>query len=185
MSAKGSREAFGRGQSKHAACFRAFVGGHTPLTTRVTLNVMGFDGREVGRSAKSFEVPHVPSTHRLRAKGFRDASLRVESTRACGVSAVVCVGAPLRARVTHEMTHLDGRAVRVRPRELRALSSRCCRCEHLLRAKESHDAFDRVGSTHVERFCGCGRATPGPYSARDGAFGWASGVVRPRVARAI
>jgi len=28
-----------------------------------------------------------------------------------------------------------------RPRELRALSSRCCRCEHLLRAKESHDAF--------------------------------------------
>ena len=30
-----------------------------------------------------------------------------------------------------------------------------------------------------------GRATPGPYSARDGAFGWASGVVRPRVARAI
>ena len=41
-----------------------------------------------------------------------------------------------------------------RPRELRALSSRCCRCEHLLllRAKESHDAFGRVGSTHVERF---------------------------------
>jgi hypothetical protein len=30
-----------------------------------------------------------------------------------------------------------------------------------------------------------GRATPGPYSARDGAFGWASGVARPRVARAI
>ena len=29
------------------------------------------------------------------------------------------------------------------------------------------------------------RATPGPYSARDGAFGWASGVARPRVARAI
>jgi hypothetical protein len=27
-----------------------------------------------------------------------------------GVSAVVCVGAPLRARVTHEITHLDGRA---------------------------------------------------------------------------
>ena len=33
--------------------------------------------------------------------------------------------------------------------------------------------------------CGRGRATPGPYSARDGAFGWASGVARPRVARAI
>ena len=30
-----------------------------------------------------------------------------------------------------------------------------------------------------------GRATPGPYSARDGAFGWASGVARPRVACAI
>ena len=48
-----------------------------------------------------------------------------------------------------------------RPRELRALSSWCCRCEHLLRAKESHDAFGRVGSTHVhrdvERFYGCGR----------------------------
>ena len=50
------------------------------LTTRVTLiNMMGFDGREVGRSAKSFEVPHVPSTHRLSAKGSCDASLRVES----------------------------------------------------------------------------------------------------------
>ena len=65
-----------------------------PLTTRVTLNVMGFDGREVGRSAKSFEVPHVPSTHRLRAKGSRDASLRVESTRVwrfCGC--VLCAWA--------------------------------------------------------------------------------------------
>ena len=31
--------------------------------------------------------------------------------RARGVSAVVCVGAPLRARLTHEITHLDGRAV--------------------------------------------------------------------------
>ena len=58
-----------------------------PLTTRVTLNMMHFDGRELGRSAKSFEVPHVSSTHLLRAKGSRDASLRVESTRAwrfCG-----------------------------------------------------------------------------------------------------
>ena len=40
-----------------------------------------------------------------------------------------------------------------RLRELHALSSRCYRCEHLLRAKESHDAFGRVGSTHVERCC--------------------------------
>ena len=31
--------------------------------------------------------------------------------RARGVSAVVCVGAPLRARLTHEITHLDRRAV--------------------------------------------------------------------------
>ena len=58
-----------------------------PLMTRVTLNVKDFDGREVGRSAKSFEVQHVSSTHRLSAKGSRDASLHVESTRAwrfCG-----------------------------------------------------------------------------------------------------
>jgi len=60
-----------------------------PLATRVTLNMMDFDGREVGRSAKrkSFEVPHVSSTHCLSAKGSRDASLRVERTRAwrfCG-----------------------------------------------------------------------------------------------------
>ena len=87
-----------------------------PLTTRVTLNMMDFDGREVGRSAKSFEVPHVSSTHRFSAKGSRDASLRVESTRAWRFCAVVCVmGAPLRARVTHEITHLDGRAVRGAP----------------------------------------------------------------------
>ena len=60
-----------------------------PLTTRVTLHMKDFGGREVGRSAKSFEVPHVnvSSTHRLSANGSRDASLRVESTRAwrfCG-----------------------------------------------------------------------------------------------------
>jgi hypothetical protein len=55
-----------------------------PLTTRVTLNnnMMDFDGREIGRSAKSFEVPHISSTHDLSAKGSRDASLRVEGTRA-------------------------------------------------------------------------------------------------------
>ena len=63
-------------------------------------------------------------------------------TRACGVSAVVCVGAPLRARLTLEITHLDGRAVGgAPPRVTRVVYSRCCRCEHLLRAKESHDAF--------------------------------------------
>merc|ERR1712031_112611 len=57
-----------------------------PLTTRVTLNMKDFGGREV-LSAKSFEVQHVSSTHRLSAKGSRDSSLHVESTRAwrfCG-----------------------------------------------------------------------------------------------------
>ena len=85
-----------------------------PLTTRVTLNMMGFDGREVGRSAKSFEVPHVSSTHFLVQ---RDPEMRLCAlkARARSVSAVVCVGAPLRARVTHEITHLDGRAVRGAP----------------------------------------------------------------------
>ena len=98
--------------------------------------------------------------------------LGVLEARMWSVSVVVGVGVPLRARTVLEMVHLDGR-VGWRARELRALSSRCCRCEHLLRAKESHDAFGRVGSTHVERICGCGhgRATPGPHSARDGAFG--------------
>ena len=37
--------------------------------------------------------------------------LCVLRARARGVSAVVCVGAPLRARLTHDITHLDGRAV--------------------------------------------------------------------------
>ena len=111
--------------------------------------------------------------------------LCVLRARASGVSAVVCMGAPLRARVTHEMTHLDGRAVRVRPRELRAVSRRCCRCEHLLRAKESHDAFGRVGSTHVERFYGCAGVGV-PLRARtvlemvhlDGRVGWRARELR-------
>jgi len=52
-----------------------------PLTTRVTLNMKDFGGREVGLSAKSFEVQHVLSTqtHRLSAKGSRDSSLHVET----------------------------------------------------------------------------------------------------------
>ena len=33
-----------------------------PLTARVTLNMVDFDGGEVGRSSKSFQVPHVSST---------------------------------------------------------------------------------------------------------------------------
>ena len=113
MSAKGSREAFGRGKSISMRSVSVHVWVDAPLTARVTLNMMAFDGREVGRSAKSFEVQHVSSTHRLSAKGSRDASLAlcVLRARARGVSAVVCVGAPLRARLTHEITHLDGRAV--------------------------------------------------------------------------
>ena len=86
MSAKGSREAFRWGQSKHAECFCARVGG-CATHDRVTLNMKDFGGREVGLSAKSFEVQHVSSTHRLSAKGSRDSSLHVESTRAwrfCG-----------------------------------------------------------------------------------------------------
>jgi len=77
--------------------------------------------------------------------------LCVLRARARGVSAVVvCVGAPLRARATHEITHLDGRAVRgAPPRVACVIYSRCCRCEHLLRAKESHDAFGRVGSARM------------------------------------
>ena len=67
LSAKGSREAFGRGQSKHAECVSVHVWVDAPLTTRVTLNMKDFGGREVGRSAKSFEVQHVSSTHRLSA----------------------------------------------------------------------------------------------------------------------
>ena len=83
--------------------------------------------------------------HTVRVQRDPVMRLCVLRARARGVSAVVCVGAPLRARVTHEITHLDGRVVRGAPRELRALSnSRCCRCEHLLRAKESHDAFGRA-----------------------------------------
>ena len=82
-----------------------------PLTTRVTLHMKDFGEREVGRSAKSFEVQHVSSTHRLSAKGSRDASLHVESTRVWRFCGCVRVGAPLRARLTHEITHLDGRAV--------------------------------------------------------------------------
>jgi len=50
-----------------------------PLTTRVTLNMKDFGGREVGLSAKSFQVQHVSSTHRLSAKGSHDASVRVQA----------------------------------------------------------------------------------------------------------
>ena len=41
-----------------------------PLTTRVTLNMIDFDGREVGRSAKSFEVKHVFEHTPFECKGI-------------------------------------------------------------------------------------------------------------------
>jgi hypothetical protein len=138
-----------------------------PFTTPVTINMMDFDGPEVGRSAKSFEVPHFSSTHRLSAKGSRDASLRVESTRAwrfCGCVRGRATPVPCNAR-DNAFGWASGRW-RAPESCVRCLYSRCCRCEHLLRAKESHDVFGRVGSTHVERFCagrGRGRATPGSY----------------------
>ena len=53
-----------------------------------------------------------------------------------------------------------------------------CRCEHILNAKSSQDAF--VAQRHEgQHFCGCvmhGRATQGSCIAQDGAFdGWAVG----------
>ena len=75
-----------------------------------------------------------------------------------------------------------------RPRELRTLSSRCARCEHVLTAKEPHDAFGRVGSTLVEHFCGCvhGQAASGSCFDRDIAH-FDERAVRgaPGVARAV
>ena len=63
LSAKGSigRRLGGAKLSMPSVSVRVWV--DAPLTTRVTLNMMGFDGREVGRSAKSFEVPHVSIEH--------------------------------------------------------------------------------------------------------------------------
>ena len=51
--------------------------------------------------------------------------------------------------------------------------ARClmCRCEHILNAKSSRDAF--VAQRHEGHFCGCvmhGRATQGSCIAQDGAF---------------
>ena len=41
-----------------------------PLTTRVTLHMKDFGGREVGRSAKSFEVQHVFEHTPFECKGI-------------------------------------------------------------------------------------------------------------------
>jgi len=76
---------------------------------------------------------------------------------------------PLQARVTLEMMHFDGRAVGGAPEGC----AHClmCRCEHILNAKSSRDAF--VAQRHEGHFCGCvmhGRATQGSCIAQDGAF---------------
>ena len=76
---------------------------------------------------------------------------------------------PLQARVTLEIVHFDGRAVGGVPEGC----ARClmCRCEHILNAKSSRDAF--VAQRHEGHFCGCvmhGRATQGSCIAQDGAF---------------
>jgi hypothetical protein len=58
---------------------------------------------------------------------------------------------PLQARVTLEMVHFDRRAVGGAP-EGCALCL-MCRCEHILNAKSSRDAF--VVQRHEGHFCGC------------------------------
>ena len=78
---------------------------------------------------------------------------------------------PLQARVTLESVHFDGRAVGgAREGCARCLMCRW-RCEHILNAKSSRDAF--AAQRHEGHFCGCvmhGRATQGSCIAQDGAF---------------
>ena len=66
--------------------------------------------------------------------------------RCCGFSVVM----PLQARVTLEIVHFDRRAVGGTPEGC----ARClmCRCEHILNAKSSRDAF--VAQRHEGHFCG-------------------------------
>ena len=61
------------------------------------------------------------------------------------------VAIPFQARVTLEMVHFDGRAVGGAPEGC----ARClmCRCEHILNAKSSRDAF--VAQRHDGHFRGC------------------------------
>ena len=69
--AKGSREAFGRGQSilsMRSVSVHVWV--DAPLTTRVTLHMKDLGEREVGRSAKSFEVQHVFEHTPFECKGI-------------------------------------------------------------------------------------------------------------------
>ena len=71
------------------------------------------------------------------------------------------------------------RSVLARPRKLRALSGRCCRCELLLSAKEFHDAFAGVLEARM-RSVSVGVDVDVPLQARtvlemvhlDGRVGW-------------
>ena len=92
--------------------------------------------------------------------------LNPQLERCCGFSVVM----PLQARVTLEIVHFDGRAVGGAPEGC----ARClmCRCEHILNAKSSRDAFV-AQIRHEGHFCGClmhQRATQGSCIAQDGAF---------------
>lgn len=150
-----------------------------PLTTRVTLNMKDFGGREVGRSAKSFEVQHVSSTHRLSAKGSRDASLHVESTRAwrfCGCVRGRATPGPSNAR-DNAFGWASGWFIYINM----LISIKILIMKIIMKLNKQMSFLYMIYIYDYVR----GRATPGPYSARDGAFGWASGVARPRVARAI
>ena len=71
---------------------------------------------------------------------------------------------PLQARVTLEMVHFDGRAVGGAPEGC----ARClmCRCEHILNAKSSRDAFVAQWHEGEGHYCGCVMCTGGPLMAR-------------------
>ena len=152
-----------------------------PLTTRVTLYMKDFGGREVGLSAKSFEVQHVSSTHRLSAKGSRDSSLHVESTRAwrfCGCVRGRATPGPSNAR-DNAFGWASGWFIYINM--LISIKILIMKIRMKLNKQMS---FIYIIYIYIFDFVR-ERATPGPYNARDGAFGWASGVARPRVARAI
>jgi len=152
-----------------------------PLTTRVTLNMKDFGGREVGLSAKSFEVQHVLSTqtHRLSAKGSRDSSLHVEITRAwrfCGCVRGRATPGPSNAR-DNAFGWASGWFIYINM----LISIKILIMKIIMKLNKQMSFLYIIYIYDYVR----GRATPGPYSARDGAFGWASGMARPRVARAI
>ena len=69
VSAKGSGRRLGGAKvSMRSVSVHVWV--DAPLTTRVTLHMKDFGGREVGRSAKSFEVQHVFEHTPFECKGI-------------------------------------------------------------------------------------------------------------------